>query len=145
MVAARNDNGPANARVTDPLGLTGIRFTGMASPIAGSLNDFGGGTDGGLGLSLGIALAPGGGVILGPKTWAGAFGLTNCGPGAIGLMGPGTSTLGPVEADVDDAEPGSVAPIESILASIAADSLSWAARMSSSSSGTVPRASSTIF
>ena len=77
-MAARNDNGPANARVTDPLGLTGIRFTGMALPVAGSLNDFGGGTDGGLGLSLGAALAAGGGVILGPKTWAGALGVTNC-------------------------------------------------------------------
>ena len=123
-MAARNDNGPAIARVTDPSGLTGIRFVGMALPIAGSLNDFGGGTDGGLGLSLGTALADGGGVILGPKTWAGALGLTNCGPDAMGLMGPGTSALGLVEADGDDAEPGPVAPIESILASIAADNLS---------------------
>ena len=109
MVAARNDNGPANARVTDPLGLTGIRFAEMASPVAGSLNDFGGGTDGGLGLSLGTALADGEGVILGPKTWAGALGLTNCGPDAIGLMGPGTSALGVVSAEANGADPGWVA------------------------------------
>ena len=122
MVAARNDNGPANARVTDPLGLTGIRFAGMASPVAGSLNDFGGGTDGGLGLSLGTALAAGGGMILGPKTWAGALGLTNCGPDAIGLMGPGTSTLGIVAAEDDDADPGCIVlgVIASTLAAIAA-------------------------
>ena len=109
MVEARNDSGPAIARVTDPLGLAGIRFTGMALPVAGWLNDFGGGTDGGRGLSLGTALADGGGVILGPKTWAGALGLTNCGPEAIGLMGPGLSALEPVDADADDADPGSVA------------------------------------
>ena len=112
------------ARVTDPLGLTGIFFAGTlgsAFPVASTLNDFGGGVDGGLGLSLGTALADGGGVILGPKTWAGALGLTNCGPEAIGLMGPGTSALKPVDADADDADPGSIAPI---LDSTAAANLS---------------------
>ena len=129
-MAARNDNGPANARVTDPLGLTGIRLTGMALPVAGWLNDFGGGTDGGRGLSLGTALADGGGVILGPKTWAGALGLTNCGPDAIGLMGPGTSALGMGAAEADDADPGCVAlgAIASTLAAIAAATCSTTRR-----------------
>ena len=115
------------ARVTDPLGLTGIFFAGTlcsAFPVASTLNDFGGGVAGGLGLSLGAALADCGGVILGPKTWAGALGLTNCGPEAIGLMGPGTSAPEPVDADAGGADPGSAATIESILASTAADNLS---------------------
>ena len=120
------------ARVTDPLGLTGIFFMGMffagtsclAFPVASTLNDFGGGVDGGLGLSVGLDFPAGGGWIPGPKTWAGLFGLINCGPEAIGLIGPGTSALGPVDADADGSDHGSAATIESILASTAADSLS---------------------